>query len=457
MRDSEDIKRVKEIVNEGGEKFLFVCNDVVNALSMPDIFDDFCVISYERSPVADALRERGAGVYLLKDDHPGYDKLKSTNNLVSHQFFKETVLNKGTGEKNLLVFKNSLIVEEYARSLGLKLLMAESGISRGIENKVKFYDELKAEGINVLPGATMTMSDDVEYGELVSEYGDPFVLQAAKGFAGAKTYLVKSGADFAAVKEAYAKRKMRLTKFIDGVTVTINACATKLGCVVKPPFYQLTGINSLTGNEMGACGNDFDIATLARPVVDDIVAATVRIGEIIYKKGFRGLFGIDYIVNDGRSWFIECNPRFVTSLPAFTAMELENDEVPLIAFHVLENMDKTDRVADIINKYKTVSGVYSGAQLILHNLTDKPGVVKSELKCGIYRFTGGSLTFLRDALTRDEISSDDEMLILTKARGSTVNPGMECARILTKGGGIVDNALDGKIVAAVRVLYNNIF
>jgi hypothetical protein len=452
MTKSVHINTVKSIVNEGEDHFFFICNDVVHALGLSGLFDRFSIISYDNSTLVDTIRKAGTKVHLLEDEHPRFDMLKSTNNLISHEYVKK-IVSGADGRKNLLVFKNSAIIEDCAKYLGLNLLAAQAKISRGIENKVSFYKELESKDINLLPGEIIVMSDDVRYGDIAGKYGETFVLQASKGFAGNKTYLIRCADDFIAVRDAYKKRRMRLTKFISGETVSVNACATGLGTIVKPPFHQLTGFNGLTSNEMGACGNDFYIKDIDGSALDDIIDYTKKIGGIIYQKGYKGIFGVDYIVSGGKCYFIECNPRFVTSLPIFTRLEIENSEPPLAYFHVLENMGKMERVKDIFNKFKTPVSEYTGSQIIMHNLSDETKRIKADMKCGIYSLHNGTLKFVRDGFTIGDLTSDDEFLIIAKAYGKQVNGGMECARIITKGRAINGGWLDDKPGDLVKNLY----
>jgi hypothetical protein len=384
--------------------------------------------------------------------------LKTTNNLIAHEYVEKIIatnsISKEKCKKNLLVFKNSVTVEEHAKRLGVRLLASSANVSRKIENKVNFYRRLQDEDINLLPGEIIVMTDNIDYKNIVKKYGETFVLQASKGFAGNKTFLVRSTDEFDNVKNAYKKRPMRLTKYIPGATLTINACATSLGTLVKTPFFQLTGFDGLTRNQMGTCGNDFYIQDIQSPVINNIIDCTKRVGDIIYQKGFRGLFGVDYIISNDKFYFIECNPRFVTSLPIFTRLEMINGEPPLVAFHILENMGKIGRVRDVFNEFKTpANNGYSGSQIIMHNMSSKTRKIRSNMKCGIYGFNGESPVFVREGYKIDDIADDDEFLIIPKPYGNMVNSGIECARIVTKKRALCGSELTGRIKRLVNNLY----
>ncbi|MFC1856357.1 hypothetical protein ACFL2A_07465, partial [Thermodesulfobacteriota bacterium] len=242
MSESENINRVKGLINGEGGNFFFLCNDVIHALCLYGVIDDLTVISYDAGALHESLVDDGVEIFTLND--ADFSKLKTTNNLISHELVKQH-LNDQSGQKRLIVFKNSRVVEECAKELKLDIMMSCSNIARGIENKVGFYDDLKNSSVRLVPGETAMVTKELTYDEISGKYGDNFVMQASKGFGGKNTFMVRSRDDFCEVKGAYLKRKMRLTKFIGGETVTVNGCATKLGTLVSQPFFQVTGVEAL--------------------------------------------------------------------------------------------------------------------------------------------------------------------------------------------------------------------
>lgn len=458
MTNNESINNVLAAVNETGEKYIFVCNDLVHALGFIGLFKEFHIISYDRSALADKMRVDGITVHLLEEEYGDIDDLlKTTNNLVSHDFTKK-VISGISGRKNLLVFKNSLIVKERARKLGVALLSAEPKISRWIENKVSFYEYLHGKDIPLIPGEIVENMADADYSVIAEKYGAEFVLQASKGFGGNKTFLIKNAGEFETIKNAYIKRPMRLTRLLHGMTITINACATALGTLAKAPFHQLTGHAELTQNSMGACGNDFNISNIDNGIVDGIIKSSEKIGDILYENGFKGFFGIDFLVCDDRYYFIECNPRFVTSLPIFTHLELLRGEPPLTAFHLLELQGKIESVKDEFLRCKNsaTSRANSGAQMIMHNLSDKTKSISGDMKSGIYMLSD-DLTFVRDGGGFEDIATDDECLVIVKISGKPINSGMECARIMSRGGALEGGELSGKMKKIISIIYSRLF
>ena len=450
-----DLNKVREIINKSGRKYFFVCNDLIHALSISGVIEKPVIISYDESPLADALRSSGAEIFLMNETNNDFGELKTTNNLISHDFTRDVISNYH-GEKNLLVFKSSHIVEEYADKLNLNLLAPSAKIARGIENKVTFYNELMNEDLNLIPGEIIKVSENTEYSKLADKYGAEFVMQASKGFGGNKTFHIRNKSDLTAIKDIYNKRSMRLTKYIPGRTLTINGCVTSIGTMVRPPFFQLTGIAELTSNVMGACGNDFDISSLDTKLVCDVMKSTKRIGDIISKKGFSGIFGVDYIVNGDTAYFVECNPRFVTSLTVFTQLETKNEDIPLVAYHILEHLGMIDTLKNIPKDNPNFNN-FSGNQLIMHNLSGVEKSVSSDMDCGVYTFRNGEILFLRSGCLIDDLRSEDEFLLIPKPKGTVINGGIECARIFTYDKALSDGELNLTTKEIVEKVYCRLF
>ncbi len=455
MINNDHLKEVINIINEECERLYFVCNDPIHALGVVGIVENLTVVTYSDSPLVEALREGGVDIFLLDEHAEDTKTLHTTNNLISHDAVTR-LITTDSDKKSIMVFKNSHVVEEQAKIMGTHLIAAPAKISRSIENKVTFYEALQGEDVPLIPGEVVTMGAKSDYETFARKYGRAFVLQASKGFGGNKTYFVGNAAEFNRVRNDYLKRRLRLTKFIPGATLTINACATKAGTIVKAPFYQLTGFEELTTNRLGACGNDFSIDNLPDTLIDEVIKCTKTIGDIIYSRGFIGIFGVDYVLGDNRFFFIECNPRLVTSISVFTGLETLAAETPLISFHLLENIDQTSSIGNNLAELFPKARTYQGAQLILHNLNADTKIVKLNMKCGVYMFAEGNLKFLRSGYGVDNLKSDDEYLIIPKAISTPVNSGIECARIFTKKQAMFDGILKDEMKRIIKSVYNKL-
>lgn len=119
------------------------------------------------------------------------------------------------------------------------------------------------------------------------------------------------------------------------VPINVGATVWDDGVTVHFPSVQLIGIESCVTRPFGYCGNDFAAAKDIEPaVLDDVEAATVRIGGWLRDHGYRGTFGVDYLVDGDRALFTEVNPRFQGSTRASARLSVELDQPCLLLEHI---------------------------------------------------------------------------------------------------------------------------
>jgi hypothetical protein len=223
-----------------------------------------------------------------------------------------------------------------------------------------------------------------------------------------------------------------VSRYIEGLTLTINACVTRQGIVIGDLFYQITGLPQCTTYRLGSCGNDWLYPPLSETIRRRVFEYTRLIGEHMKERGYRGIFGLDFVAEaDSQQVFvIENNARLVASIPLFTKLQIEGGEVPLLALHLLEFLG-LDYEIDVEQVNEDVQRRKSGAQLILHNLEGVTTQVRGYLQPGVYLWADaeGRLIFRRPGYSIEDCREQDEFLVLAVDEGRTVNPDIECARI----------------------------
>ena len=129
--------------------------------------------------------------------------------------------------------------------------------------------------------------------------------------------------------------------YIDGgLPVNVGAVVWADGVTVHHPSVQLIGIPNLVTRRFGYCGNDFGAAReLPDEIIDEIETAVRAIGGWLGAHGFRGAFGVDFLVHDGHALFLEVNPRFQGSTHASAQLDAEAGESCLMLEHVAAWLD----------------------------------------------------------------------------------------------------------------------
>lgn len=124
--------------------------------------------------------------------------------------------------------------------------------------------------------------------------------------------------------------------FIEGATpVNVGAVVWNDGVTIHYPSVQLIGIASCVTRPFGYCGNDFGLMREFDPVlVDQIEHAVQEIGKWLHGYGYRGTFGVDFLIDQGVVLFTEVNPRFQGSTHASARLSIEADESCLFLEHI---------------------------------------------------------------------------------------------------------------------------
>ena len=263
------------------------------------------------------------------------------------------------------------------------------------------------------------------------------MVQGAHGFSGNSTFDVAGPEAFEVAAAALRNRKAKATEFVPGAPLTITGCVVEAGVVlVGRPFHQVTGAPECTVHPLGACGNDWSAAPPPEPLQADIRAVTRRVGEALGARGFRGIYGMDFVVaGDGeRALAIEVNPRIVSSIPMATVLEEDAGLVPLLAWHLLA----TSGVASALGHWPDLVPLLAswndppplrGAQLVLHNLSGGEARPEGGLRGGVYRVgESRGLEWLCAGLRATDAAGEG-FLVLPGGPSHVLAPAGECARV----------------------------
>lgn len=114
----------------------------------------------------------------------------------------------------------------------------------------------------------------------------------------------------------------------DGEVVTVHHASV-----------QLIGIESCGSRPFGYYGNDFAaVRQLPDSVLDQLEAHTKTIGRWLSKHGYRGTFGVDFLVKDDVPLFTEVNARFQGSSAASSRLSVEQGLPCLLLEHVAASL-----------------------------------------------------------------------------------------------------------------------
>lgn len=226
-----------------------------------------------------------------------------------------------TFKAQVLVFKNTIHIEELCREKGWTLLNPNAELSERIENKItqiKWLDELSS----LLPPHKIQFVSDIQWTK------NAFILQWAHGHTGSGTILISNENELIELKNKFPNREARVTDFIKGPMFTVNIVVTDTIILLGNISYQITGILPFTENALSTIGNDWSVThtILNETHITKFNELAEKVAQKMQSSGWRGLFGIDVIYDEERDnlHLIEINAR----QPASTTYESKlQDEV----------------------------------------------------------------------------------------------------------------------------------
>ncbi len=252
-----------------------------------------------------------------------------------------------TGEEKghvIFLFFNQYL-ESLCESLNLQVDLPSNELVKEIDNKITTTEIGNEAKVYSVPNALAKVDSYQTLRELAEKHqlGNKWVIQTAFGDSGKTTFFISSEADYDRVAEKIEQEdKVKIMKQINCVGTAIEACATKQGTFVGPLLGELIGFEPLTPYKGGWCGNELYQENFSDAIRAVTHQQTERLGDALYKRGYRGYFEVDYLIDldDGSIYLGEINPR-ITGISAMTNMSpFCQKTMPLFLFHLLEYADK---------------------------------------------------------------------------------------------------------------------
>ena len=230
--------------------------------------------------------------------------------------------------------------ETLCDELGYERIMPSYELRNRLDSKNTTTELANEIGIESVPNILTTVTD---YRDLIAQakaagLGDELVIQTAYGDSGLTTYMINDERDFENCASAVVGPKIKVMRHIRPIGFAIEAVATRDGTVVGRLVRELVGVPELTAQSNGWSGSE-----MSRRLLNDEARATAadytrRFGDRLYQEGYRGIFGLDFLVDadTGTVYLGELNPRFTGSSIISNVPQHPDTEIPLLAIHLLE-------------------------------------------------------------------------------------------------------------------------
>lgn len=177
------------------------------------------------------------------------------------------------------------------------------------EHKPWVETELRRLGVRGIPWTYVADEEQLRALDLLVD--GPVVLRSSRSSGGTGLVRLQRASDLVALwphqTDTYASVA---PYFEDGVPTNVSAVVWDEGVTLHQPSVQLIGIPECTSRPFGYCGNDFGaMAALSETSLREMEATTIRLGDWLRERGFRGAYGVDFLVLGDEALFTEVNPR----------------------------------------------------------------------------------------------------------------------------------------------------
>jgi hypothetical protein len=325
---------------------IYITRDFERALPLIKQKSDFIITN--SSTFAKKIAKKNRRIILISEDH-----LLDTSELL-RQSSVSKLINSYPGA-NLVVFKNTALIENICRMNGWKLLNPPASLSAKIEEKISQVEWLK-DLSHLLPPHQIINGSKIKFS------GRPFIAQFNRSHTGSGTFLINSTKIASEISSTFPNRPVRISKFIEGPVFTSNVVVSvNRNILLGPISYQITGLKPFTNNDFATIGNDWALPNkiLSKQHIIEFTKIAQSVGKKLSDENWRGLFGIDVILDTVKNkiYLLEINAR----QPASTTFEseLQSDKKSTTTFdlHLMALLQKE------LNQMPT--NISNGAQIIL--------------------------------------------------------------------------------------------
>lgn len=319
-------------------QIFYITSDLERALGVENLLFNYNIIYSKPSQLA--VPATDAGAYLKNFTSDSY--YSSTKLLENPEVINYIKTSSQGNKPTIIVYKSDSKIEQICENNGFNLLNPRKQIHKEVENKSKFADFVKDTDIFVHPEhENFTKLNDLAYENLINKFGYEFYVQFIFGESGNGTFLIRTKEEFENLQKSYPLRQGKVTIRIPGPAYTVNCCVTRVGVFIGGISEQITGDPLFSSSRGGTIGNDFTQRHLDDASRSKLVEKCMEIGEILKEHGYKGVFGLDFILNldEQKFYLIEANLRQVQSLSFISYLQQMNKQTPTLLIHYLELMN----------------------------------------------------------------------------------------------------------------------
>ncbi|MGB2650603.1 MAG: ATP-grasp domain-containing protein [Candidatus Omnitrophota bacterium] len=300
-----------------------------------------------------------------------------------------------------------------------RLFAVPQSLKKRFDNKALLHKNLTKLSMPCIPGMVDRIAK-ADFNDLRKILSLPFVVQFPYGSSGHYTFGLREEKDYDELRNAHPDATALIRRYIDGFSLNVNAVivSSEEGprVMCSSPSVQITGIPECSNSPASFCGNDYAAAKdLDRSIVRQVETHMQTVGKWMAASGFRGIFGMDFVLKDGTIYPVEINPRFQNSTSLYTVLSSmsRSRKGTLFLLHIAEFLQKEDKfLREYLKEFpeRELMRPLNGSQLILHNRMRK-NIITGELAPGVYKRDGRELKLVRQGASLNDCRNGGELLI----------------------------------------------
>jgi D-alanine-D-alanine ligase-like ATP-grasp enzyme len=363
--------------------------------------------------------------------------------LLQHQAVADYLCQRGPNRAVLFLMFDAP-TERLAHHLGLRVCFPPAALRRALDSKVTTTRLANRAGVPSVPNVLARVDNYATLRRVAHALGPDLVVQLPYGDSGMTTFFISTEADFRPYARQIAEQPaVKIMQRIRCRQLTLEGCVTQHGTLVGTLMTEMIGFGDLTPYRGGWCGNEVfaarESAALSPELRRQAQRATVAIGAHLRQAGYWGYFGLDFLLDQdtGVLYLGELNPR-ITGTTSFTSQAaMDQDEVPLLLFHLLEwlGVEYAVDVAQFNQRWVKAEQTTSWSQMILEHTAETIEMVTQVPPSGIWRMAvDGTVQFVRPAFHLPALTNAAEALFIrTIDAGHTPARGDGIGRLVTRG------------------------
>jgi hypothetical protein len=251
----------------------------------------------------------------------------------------------------------------------------------------------------------------------------PFLAQRAFSATGLEQspFFIKNEDDWENMKTAVSLgqsfTELHITPLIEGLSLSMAGCITSEGVLTSSLQLQLVDIPQVSQNKEETellVGYDFSYRDWGQEIEDTAQKITEQIGESLSEKGYKGIFGINFLYDKKTNniYAKECMPQLPEDIHIYSLALMDEHTVPpLDFFHLLAFLCPEAKF-----HFKEANSALKRHLSSSHIFVPRQGIqeMKIPLRPGIYSydFPKKELTFKREGAFPWELRNEYEFLML---------------------------------------------